>query len=381
MAARSFLVPINLNQLELQNAAVQNLASAPSTPVKGQLYYDTVANILYWWDGTTWQSAKGGGAGLTLSTTVTADTTFGAASNAGAAGTASKGDHSHGSPTHLAADHSTIPISALGTAAGTINMGNSNILNVAGPLNPSDAATKGYVDGVAQGLSWKSAVRVATTVAGTLASSFANGQVVDGITLATGDRLLIKNQATGGENGIYTVNASGAPTRATDNDVSAEFTSAACFVQSGTTNADTAWVNTTDQPITVGTTATVWVQFTGAQSLNAGAGLTSTGNTVNFIGDATMNVQADILGVQRGAANGRVPILYANTITGTGAATAFTVTHNLAISSTDVIIQVYDLATLAQVDVDVVATNTNTATLNFATAPANGKTYRVVCYG
>jgi hypothetical protein len=122
-------------------------------------------------------------------------------------------------------------------------------------------ATKTYVDAKVAGLSWKTYARAATTVAGTLATSFENGDTVDGVTLATGDRILVKNQASGAENGIYTVNASGAPTRATDADSSAELVDAAVYVAEGTTNADTQWVCTTNGPITVGSTSLTFTQF------------------------------------------------------------------------------------------------------------------------
>jgi len=152
------------------------------------------------------------------------------------------------------------------------------------PTNGTDAANKAYVDAAVVGIDWKPSVRVATTTAGTLASSFANGSSVDGVTLATGDRILIKDQATGSENGIYTVNASGAPTRATDADTSAEVTSGlAVFVEEGTTNADSGWVLTTNSPITLGTTALVFTQFTGLGQITAGAGLTKTGNTIDVV--------------------------------------------------------------------------------------------------
>src|SRR5436190_10072507 len=97
-----------------------------------------------------------------------------------------------------------------------LDLVSQRIQNVASPSTGTDAANKNYVDGAVNGLDWKSSVRAATTATGTLATAFANGQVIDGVTLATGDRILIKNQSTGSENGIYTVNASGAPTRATD---------------------------------------------------------------------------------------------------------------------------------------------------------------------
>lgn len=109
-------------------------------------------------------------------------------------------------------------------------------------------------------LSWKDTVRAATTVAGTLATSFENGDTIDGVTLATNDRILIKNQASGAENGIYTVNASGAPTRSTDADVAAELVGAACFVSEGTANADKIFFCTTNAPITLNTTPLVFSQ-------------------------------------------------------------------------------------------------------------------------
>ncbi len=112
---------------------------------------------------------------------------------------------------------------------------------------PSQQSVKAYVDGVKQGLDIKDSVRVATTAAGTLSSAFANGQTVDGVSLATGDRILIKDQTDATENGVYTVNASGAPTRATDFDSSADVTAGAfVFVAEGTANADSGFVLTTN---------------------------------------------------------------------------------------------------------------------------------------
>jgi len=110
-------------------------------------------------------------------------------------------------------------------------------------------------------LSWKQGVRVATAAAGTLASSFENGDTVDGVVLATGDRILLKDQTSQTENGIYTVNASGAPTRATDADSSAELVSCAVFVEEGTVNKDKAFVCTNNATITLGSTSIVFVGF------------------------------------------------------------------------------------------------------------------------
>jgi hypothetical protein len=103
----------------------------------------------------------------------------------------------------------------------------------------------------------KDAVRVATTANGTLATAFANGQVVDGITLATNDRILIKNQSAGQDNGIYTVNASGVPTRSTDADTATDIADAVVYVSQGTVNADTGWKLVTDS-IVLGTSPLVF---------------------------------------------------------------------------------------------------------------------------
>lgn len=125
----------------------------------------------------------------------------------------------------------------------------------------SQKATKTYVDGKVAGLSWKQAVRAATTANGTLSTAFANGQTIDGVTLATGDRILIKNQTTGSENGIYLVPASGSPTRTTDADSGAELVNASVYISEGTTQADTQWTCTTNATITVGSTSLTFAQI------------------------------------------------------------------------------------------------------------------------
>lgn len=173
------------------------------------------------------------------------------------------------------------------------SLGGFKLTNLATPTSAGDAATKAYVDSISAGLDPKGSVRAATTAAGTLTTSFENGDVIDGVTLATGDRILIKNQSTGAENGIYTVNASGTPTRATDADINAEVTGGMfVFVEEGTANADTGWVLTNDGAITLGTTALTFTQFTGAGLVTAGAGLTKTGNTIDVIGTANRIVVA-----------------------------------------------------------------------------------------
>lgn len=320
--ARSFLTPINLNKLELQNAAIQNLGTAPASPVKGQLYYNSTGgdDTLYWWNGTTWVAAKAA-AGAIPATTVTtqavgdaavvgvattfaredhkhgreafgastAVTTFGAAKADGTAVTVSHSDHTHGSPTHDATAHSTIPISALAGAAAAIDMNGFVISEVGTPIAATDAANKGYVDNAIAGLSWKEAVRLGST--GNVALTALTA--IDGVTPVAGDRILLKNQTAPAENGIW-VAAAAAWTRATDADSGVELNGAAVYVEEGTTNQDTAWSLSTNLPITVGTTALSWVQFAGGGTVTAGAGMTQSGNTLNVIaGDATLTVAAD----------------------------------------------------------------------------------------
>jgi hypothetical protein len=117
-------------------------------------------------------------------------------------------------------------------------------------------------------------VRVATTATVDLSTNLENGDTLDGVTLATGNRVLVKNQVAGYENGIYTVNETGAPTRATDANVSSEVTAGMfTFVSEGTANGNTSWVLTTDNPITLDTTPLTFTQFAGAGTFTAGTGL------------------------------------------------------------------------------------------------------------
>ena len=170
-----------------------------------------------------------------------------------------------------------------GTMTGAIAMGTNKITGLGTPTDGTDAATKNYVDSAAQGIDWKASVRAATTANITLASALENGDVLDGVTLATGNRVLVKDQSTGSENGIYVVKSSGAPDRSTDADLAAELTSNfAVFVEEGTVNADQGYVLTNDGAITVGTTALTFTQFTGLGQIIAGTGLDKTGNTLDI---------------------------------------------------------------------------------------------------
>jgi hypothetical protein len=183
---------------------------------------------------------------------------------------------------------------ALPTAPVAFNA--QKITGLADGTAANDAATKGQIDAVSSGLDVKASVRVATTANLTIAAPGAN---VDGVALVNGDRVLVKDQATGTENGLYVFNGAAVPmTRAADADTSAEVTSGLfTFVAEGTTQADSGWVLSTNDPIVLGTTALAFVQFSGAGQVISGAGLTKTGNTLDVGAGAGITVNADSIQV------------------------------------------------------------------------------------
>lgn len=156
---------------------------------------------------------------------------------------------------------STIIIAAGSNAfSGDQSMGGNKLTNVGAPSTGNDAANKTYVDGLINGVKWKQSVKVATAAAGTLASDFDDGSTVDGVAIATGDRILIKDQADATENGIYVVAASGAPARASDADSGTELISAQVPVEQGTANADKIFT-CTNNAITLGATNIVFTSM------------------------------------------------------------------------------------------------------------------------
>jgi hypothetical protein len=196
----------------------------------------------------------------------------------------------------ISVDPSEFKLNEVGAPNASVSLNSQKITGLATPTDATDAANKGYVDNAVVGIDWKASVRAATTTNVTLASDLENGDTLDGVTLATGDRVLVKNQSTGSQNGIYVVKASGAPDRSTDADTGAELTSNfAVFVEEGTANADQGYVLTNDGAITVGTTALTFTQFTGLGLVTAGDGLTKTGNTLNVGAGTGIQVNSDTI--------------------------------------------------------------------------------------
>jgi hypothetical protein len=175
----------------------------------------------------------------------------------------------------------TSRLNQMAVPTADVAFGGFKITGLADPVAATDAATRGFVESVAQGLDVKQSVKAATTANITLSAA----QTIDGISLVAGDRCLVKNQTTTSQNGIYVV-AAGAWSRSTDLDAWAEFPGAFTFVEQGTTQGDTGWVCSSDQGGTLGTTAVTWAMFSSQGSYLAGNGLGLTGNTFSVTGTA-----------------------------------------------------------------------------------------------
>lgn len=208
----------------------------------------------------------------------------------------------------------------LPTSGGTL----TGALTLSGaPTEALHAATKAYVDSAVEGLHVHASVKAATTTNVALASALENGDTLDGVTLATGDRILVKDQTTKSENGIYVVQASGQPTRATDFDTASEVDSGDfVFVDQGTSYGNTGWVQI-NTPATIGTDAIEFVQFSGAGTYTAGTGLTLTG-TVFAIANtvATLSDTQTLTGKTINGADNTLTVRIANDVSGLGSGVA-----------------------------------------------------------
>lgn len=158
-------------------------------------------------------------------------------------------------------------------AASEASASNSADSEAAAEIAAAEAAVSAAAAAAAgAGLKYRS-VRVATTANGTISTAYANGQTVDGVVLVTGDRILLKNQTTASQNGIYTVNPSGSPTRATDADLWVEIVSSVAIVSAGSTNAGSVWLCTVNDGGTLGSTDITYIDY-GSTIVNGTLALT-----------------------------------------------------------------------------------------------------------
>lgn len=252
-----------------------------------------------------------------------------------------------------------------------VDMTGQKIINLGDPSVGTDAVTLQYLQGLLNGLAWKTPVRAASTGNVTLATP---GTTLDGVTLVSGDRVLLKDQTTASQNGVYVWTGSAAAlTRATDTDSTAELRNATVMVSEGTTNADRSYTQTTEVT-TVNTTAQTWVVQNNGQSLTAGNGISISGGIVSAVVEAGKGVTVGASGLALDTAY--VVRKFAANI-GTGAATSIAITHNLG--TRDITWGVYNLSDNTDFFVDAVRTDVNTLTLTFATAPA-ANAHRVVVH-
>ena len=164
---------------------------------------------------------------------------------------------------------------------GSVSLNSQTITNLSDPVNASDAATKSFVEATSQGLDVKDSCVAATTANITISTALNNGDTLDGVTLSTNDRVLVKNQSTASENGIYVVGSS--PARADDLAAGADAAGFFTFVEQGTVNADNGFVCTSNKgSAVVGTNNLTIAQFSGAGQITAGDGLDKSGNTLSL---------------------------------------------------------------------------------------------------
>jgi hypothetical protein len=287
--AQKFLTNLDLNQNQLIKTRFQFLASDPEEGLfEGWVYYNTTSDSLRIYQQGYWHPFLN-------------EITFGGSSSAAFSQSEAGGvvtitanlATSSANGLMPSADKAKLDDATSDATSGKLVIRDvSGNIKVATPTDAAHAATKGYVDAARQGLDVKRSVRVATTAALTLSGALVNGNSIDGVTLVTGDRVLVKDQETPSQNGIYVVLAEeGTAVRATDADGTADTGTVSggtfTFVEEGTLYADSGWVVSSNGAITVGTNAMEWVQFSGAGTITAGDGLTKDGSTLHVNDDNT----------------------------------------------------------------------------------------------
>ena len=350
------------NTIRIKKRAASGSAGAPSSLSPSELAFNEADLKLYYGfgdNGSTPPSASsiitvgGAGAFFNKTDTRTANTVLSGPTTGSAA-----------APTFralVAAD--LLKLNEFTAPDGAVSLNSQKITNLATPSADGDAASKSYVDGVSQGLDVKDSVKAATTANITIATALNNGDTLDGVSLSTNDRVLVKDQSSASENGIYIVGSS--PARADDLAAGADAAGMFTFVEKGTVNADNGFVCSSDKgSAVVGTNNLTFVQFSGAGQITAGDGLDKSGNTLSL--DLKSNgglvFESTELAVDLGASS--ITGTLAVSDGGTGATSASNARSNLGlVIGTDVephSDKLTELATMAQNTADALADLTNT---------------------
>ena len=283
------------NTIRIKKRAASGSAGSPSSLFPSELAYNENDNKLYYGFGDDGQNPPSatsiiviGGAGGFFNKTDTRSANAilaGPTSGSAAAPTfrslviADLPSHPHTLISDFDTGVRTNRLNEMTAPNGAVSFASQKITNLADPTDDNDAANKAYVDGVAQGLDVKDSCKVATTANITIATALNNGDTLDGITLVTNDRVLVKDQSNAVENGIYVVGSS--PARADDLAAGADAAGFFTFIEQGT-NAENGFVCTSDKgSASVGSDALTIAQFSGAGQVIAGNGLDKSGNTLS----------------------------------------------------------------------------------------------------
>ncbi|MFI6900329.1 hypothetical protein ACIBKY_03655 [Nonomuraea sp. NPDC050394] len=296
------------NQIPPTGLVLPSSSTEPNSPVAFELWASPASGKAFWrTPGGTWMALDDVADGTITNAKVAANAAISLSKLA--TNPLDRAQHTGTQPAATIADFVTQVranrLDQLAAPGADIALAGYRLTNLGAPVNANDAARLADVHAAAAGISVKPAVRVATTATITLSGL----QTIDGVSVQAGDRVLVKNQTTTTQNGLYTA-ASGAWTRTTD----ALNPNTFVFVSEGTSLAETGWAISTNGAIVVGTTAIAWAQFAGGGGGGgAGAGLVQNGGNTDIVAaDGSIIVQPDSISV------GLVPIGKG----GTGATTA-----------------------------------------------------------